>query len=50
LVTKDNVRSVRPGTGMHTRYLGDVLGSRFACDVEKGTPLGWSLLERSDRT
>ena len=42
--TEQNVRSIRPGYGLHTRYLDEVLGRRAACDVEKGTPLGWDLV------
>lgn len=42
--TPDNVRSIRPGHGLHTRHLGDVLGRRAARDVERGTPLTWDLL------
>lgn len=39
--TEENVRSIRPGHGLHTRYLGEVLGRRAARDIERGTPLGW---------
>jgi len=44
--TAENVRSIRPGHGLHTRYLADVLGRRAACDVERGTPLTWELVDR----
>lgn len=39
--TAENVRSIRPGYGLHTRHLDEVLGRRAACDVERGTPLSW---------
>lgn len=42
--TEKNVRSIRPGYGLHTRYLGDVLGRRAGCAVPKGTPLSFKLL------
>jgi pseudaminic acid synthase len=42
--TADNVRSIRPADGLHTRHLGDVLGRRAARDVARGTPLSWDLL------
>jgi N-acetylneuraminate synthase len=42
--TEENVRSIRPGYGLHTRYLGEVLGRRAARDVERGTPLGWDII------
>lgn len=39
--TTDNVRSIRPGYGLHTRYLDIVLGGTALCDLPKGTPLSW---------
>ncbi len=42
--TGENVRSIRPGHGLHPRYLSDVLGRRATCAVAKGTPLTWGLL------
>lgn len=35
-VTEKNVRSVRPGYGLHPKYLPEVLGKRFAQDYSKG--------------
>jgi pseudaminic acid synthase len=37
--TKENVRSIRPGKGLHPRYLEQVIGNHAACDLERGTPL-----------
>lgn len=45
--TEANVRSIRPGHGMHTRHLPEVLGSRATRDVERGTPLSWELVDRT---
>jgi pseudaminic acid synthase len=42
--TPENVRSIRPGYGLHTRHTRDVLGRRAACDIERGTPLSWELV------
>jgi N-acetylneuraminate synthase len=42
--TSEQVRSIRPGYGLHTRYLGDVLGRRATRDVKRGTPLSWDLV------
>jgi pseudaminic acid synthase len=44
--TAENVRSIRPGNGLHTRHLSEVLGRRAACDIERGTPLRWDLVHR----
>jgi N-acetylneuraminate synthase len=42
--TIQNVRSIRPGHGLHTRHLPDVLGKTAAVDIERGTPLSWDLV------
>lgn len=39
-----NVRSIRPGHGLHTRHLSEVLGRRASRDIVRGTPLGWDLV------
>ncbi len=48
--TERNVRSVRPGHGLHTRHLPDLIGQRAARDIERGTPMDWDLvlLPRTD--
>lgn len=38
-VTERNVRSVRPGFGMHPRHWPEIVGKRFATAVSRGTPL-----------
>jgi N-acetylneuraminate synthase len=40
----DNVRSIRPGHGLHTRHLEQVIGRRAARDIARGTPLSWDLV------
>jgi len=42
--TSGNVRSIRPGHGLHTRHLADVLGRSAADDIKRGTPLKWDLI------
>jgi pseudaminic acid synthase len=42
--TLENVRSIRPGCGLHTRYLVDILNRRATKDIERGTPLTWDSL------
>ena len=39
--TTQNVRSIRPGYGLHTRHLDEILDKRAAMDIERGTSLGW---------
>lgn len=45
-LTKDNVRSIRPGYGLAPKYYDQVLNRRAAKDIERGTPLSWDLINR----
>ena len=36
VITEENVRSIRPGYGLHPKYLKDILGKTFSQNVEKG--------------
>jgi pseudaminic acid synthase len=47
MFTEANVRSIRPGHGLHTRHLGEVLGKCAMRDIERGTPLSWDLVVNS---
>ena len=38
-LTADNVRSIRPGDGLHPKYLQDILGSRSSTALKRGDPL-----------
>lgn len=42
LFTPENVRSIRPGHGLHTRHYDEVLGRRAAQDISRGEPLKWT--------
>jgi len=44
-LTEENVRSIRPGFGLHPRYSGQVIGKKARTDIKKGTPLDWTLIE-----
>ncbi|MDV7137586.1 pseudaminic acid synthase [Maribacter sp. TH_r10] len=44
IVTKENVRSIRPGYGMHPKYYKEIIGKKFKQDIPKGTPLSANLL------
>ncbi|MCR4990169.1 MAG: pseudaminic acid synthase [Lachnospiraceae bacterium] len=39
IITADNVRSIRPGQGLHTKYYENILGKQFNADLKKGTPM-----------
>jgi pseudaminic acid synthase len=44
-LTPENVRSIRPGHGLHTRHLAEVIGKRAVRNIERGTPVTWDLIE-----
>jgi pseudaminic acid synthase len=45
LVSSDNIKSVRPANGLHTKFYNEILGSFFTSDVEKATPLSLDLIK-----
>ncbi|WP_244834824.1 pseudaminic acid synthase [Clostridium sp. BJN0001] len=46
--TNDNVKSIRPGFGLKTKYITDILGKKSDRDIQKGTPMSWNLIERDE--
>lgn len=44
MITEENVRSIRPGYGMHPKHFKDVLGRKAKQDVSKGLPLSWEII------
>ena len=44
VLTSENIRSIRPGIGLHTMYYEEVLGKRAKHFLKKGTPLAWDLI------
>ena len=46
IFTSQNLRSIRPANGLHTRHLQQVIGKRCTRDVERGTPLAWDLVQK----
>lgn len=43
--TEDNVKSIRPGIGMHTKHWNEVLGRTARCNIKKGTPMQWQYVD-----
>jgi pseudaminic acid synthase len=37
IITKDHVKSIRPGYGVLPKFLDDILGKKVCCDIESGT-------------
>jgi pseudaminic acid synthase len=46
LLTEINVRSIRPGFGLHPKYLNNLLGKKFNGSFQKGTRLSMDLLHQ----
>lgn len=44
-LTPENIRSIRPGYGIHTMYYEEVLGKTALRDINKGTPLAWGMFD-----
>jgi pseudaminic acid synthase len=44
VITSENIRSVRPGHGLHPKYYFQVLGRKFKIDVVQGEPLSMEVI------
>jgi len=44
VLTRKNLRAIRPGLGLPPKYFEQVLGKAVKQDVKRGTALAWSLL------
>lgn len=45
IITKENVRSIRPGFGLHPKYYHQILGKKATVDIEKGSRFELELIE-----
>ena len=45
IITEDNVRSIRPGFGLHPKYLNEILGKKVKKNLKKGTPFELDFIE-----
>lgn len=45
VITSDNVRSIRPGTGIKPKFLRQIMGKSFKRDVPRGTPINFDMIE-----
>lgn len=44
-LSKENVKSIRPGDGLHPQYYEDILGKIAIRDIKAGTPLSQTLID-----
>lgn len=44
IITEENVKSIRPHNGIHTKYYWDILGKKVKNDINFGTPVSFDLI------
>ncbi len=45
LITKENVKSIRPGFGLHTKHYDTILGKNFIDNFIKGEPFSFKMIK-----
>ena len=45
LFTEENIKSIRPANGLHTKNYEEILGKKASQNIEFGTPLSWDLIK-----
>jgi N-acetylneuraminate synthase len=45
VLTRENLRCVRPGLGLPPKHYEELLGRRVVRAVRKGTPMAWDLVD-----
>lgn len=45
ILTAENLRSIRPGYGLHPKYVGELLGRAVNRDVERGEPMSFDFVD-----
>ena len=50
VITEKNVRSVRPGFGLHPKYLIKLLGKRVLRDAKKGSQFSFDIVEKDEKS
>lgn len=44
MFSPENIRVIRPGHGLHPRYLDTIVGRKVRKQIKKGTPLTWEMV------
>jgi N-acetylneuraminate synthase len=45
VLTRENLRIVRPGYGLPPKYFDALLGKTVNKDIQKGTPVRWTMVD-----
>ncbi|ARC85319.1 pseudaminic acid synthase [Clostridium argentinense CDC 2741] len=43
--TEKNIKSIRPGFGLESKYINDIIDRKASKDIKKGTPMSFDLIE-----
>ena len=46
VLSTKNLKAIRPGYGLETKYLDQLLGQKVIKDLTKGTPMSWDFIEK----
>lgn len=46
VITKENVKSIRPGLGIRPKYWDELVGKKVTLSLKKGTALKWEYIEK----
>ena len=46
LIKPENVKSIRPGYGLHPKHYAEILGKRINKDIEKGDRFGFDFIDK----
>jgi pseudaminic acid synthase len=46
VLSEKNIRSIRPGHGLHPKYLKEILGRKVNRNLEKGTPMSFDYIDK----
>lgn len=46
IISKANIRRIRPGFGLEPKYFYELLGKKVIKNVEKGQPVSWDTIEK----
>ena len=45
LISNENIRSIRPGFGLHPKFLSEIIGKEYISNQGKGTPISWDMIQ-----
>ena len=46
ILSTRNLRAIRPGYGLETKYLDELLGQKVSKDLIRGTPMSWDFIKK----